>query len=145
MKKYFVSVIAQTKPMGCWAASIAMILSWKEKKSYYTPDLIAKECGYTQNREAGLAPNDTGPLTYWGFKWLAPQSLTIDGLYRLLMVKGPLWVATKSPFPPPNGPLVPHIRVVTGMKPHADAHRTIIYINDPAPIRRGSSYEESYL
>ena len=145
MKKYTVPIIPQTKPMGCWAASIAMILAWREQICHHTAESVARACGYTKQREAGLAPDDTAPLKHWGFEWLAPQSITVSGFYQLLCQYGPLWVATKSPFPPPSGPPVPHVRVVTGMEPHPDASKTVLYVNDPAPRGRGSSYQEGYL
>src|SRR5437870_1497156 len=40
-----VPVIAQTKQMDCWAATTAMLVSWKENKTVPTKDLVARLSG----------------------------------------------------------------------------------------------------
>lgn len=141
MRRYHVPVIPQTKPMGCWAASIAMILSWRDHK-LYTPGYVAEQCGYGAMREAGLDKNDSWPLLYWGFKWLPAQTISVTDFYWGLVNHGPLWVATDQAAP--GQPTAPHIRVVTGMDPHPDPGRAIIYLNDPAPLFQGSFGWETY-
>ena len=136
MIKYHVPLIHQTKQMGCWAASIAMILSWRDNKRY-TPQEIAIGCDYNQQREAGLNPEDSTPLKHWGFEWLMPQSLLVAGLYQLLCQRGPLWVASLTPFP--------HVRVIVGMEPNPDPSKAILYMNDPDPGGAGKYAEDYYV
>jgi len=135
MKKYQVPLIAQSRPMGCWAASIAMIVSWRDNRNY-TPEQIAKACKYNQKREVGLHPEDTKPLTHWGFTWCGPQSFHVAGMFSMLQTHGPLWVATQE--------AVPHVRVIVGMEPNPDPSRAKLYIQDPLPHNQGKKYTETF-
>ena len=135
MKKYQVPLIAQSKPMGCWAASIAMIVSWRDNR-LYTPEEIAKACNYDKKRVEGLHPEDTKALTHWGLNWTAPQSFHVSGMFNMLQTHGPLWVATQES--------IAHVRVIVGMEPSPDPSRAKLYIQDPLPTLRGSVYIETF-
>ena len=130
--KHEVHIIPQMTNMSCWAASIAMILGWKKRMSI--PDeVIAKNPGgksYMTSYQNGLDPNDKRILTANGFEIDAPQCYTVEAITQLLKSKGPLWVATWAPGP--------HIRVVTGILGNT------VYINDPAPVGKGSQYTKSF-
>ncbi len=129
---YDVPLIPQTSSMSCWAASIAMILAWRDQASY-DPLLIAQNAGgpsYLPSYSNGLDPNDSYILRRNGFEVLAPQCFTLGAIKSLLETYGPLWVATWAPGP--------HIRVVRGLINRA------VYINDPAPVNRGSRYTQSF-
>lgn len=130
--KYDVPLIPQMTNMSCWAASIAMILGWKKKMSI--PDeIIARNPGgrsYMTSYAKGLDPNDTRILRANGFQVEPPQCYTVQAINTLMTTKGPLWVATWAPGP--------HIRVVTGLQGN------ILYINDPAPVGKGSTYTRSF-
>ena len=129
---YDVPLIPQMTNMSCWAASIAMILGWKNNMSI--PDeIIAKNPGginYMPSYANGLDPNDKYILGVNGFETDAPQCYTANAIYDLLWAKGPLWVATWAPGP--------HIRVVTGLIGNT------LYINDPAPVGSGSRYSQTF-
>ena len=125
---YDVPVIPQSTTMSCWAASIAMILAWRDQASY-DPGLIARNPGgvnYMPSMQQGLDPNDTYILKVNGFEPLAPQCFEPEAISHLLLTYGPLWVASWAPGP--------HIRVVTGLAGDQ------VYINDPAPVNKGSQY-----
>jgi ABC-type bacteriocin/lantibiotic exporter with double-glycine peptidase domain len=130
--KHNVPLIPQMTNMSCWAASIAMILGWKRKMSI--PDeIIARNPGgksYMTSYTKGLNPNDKYILRANGFEIDAPQCYMVDTINNLLIRKGPLWVATWAPGP--------HIRVVTGLSGNT------VFINDPAPIGRGSQYTRTF-
>lgn len=130
--KYDVQVIPQTSGMSCWAASIAMILGWKNRMSI--PDeVIARNPGglnYMTSYEKGLDPNDKYILTANGFDADAPQCYTEKAIASRLIAHGPLWVATWAPEP--------HIRVVTGLV------GGLVHINDPAPVGEGSHYTMAF-
>jgi len=129
---YNVPLIPQTTDMSCWAASIAMILSWRDQASY-DPSLIAQNFGgtnYVPQLAKGLDPSDTYILTRNGFRVLAPQCYTIGGIQRLLSQFGPLWVAGFTE--------APHIRVVTGLT------GSRVHVNDPWPPKSGAQYTRSF-
>jgi hypothetical protein len=125
---YDVPLIAQSTSMSCWAASMAMILSWRDQASYDPSLIAANGCGpsYMPSYNNGLDPNDTYILERNGFEVLAPQCYTVDFINHKLASYGPLWVATWAPGP--------HIRVVRGLV------NSTTYINDPAPVNKGSQY-----
>ena len=106
--KYDVPLIPQRTNMGCWAASIAMILSWKNDASFDPGSIAANSGGpsYVPELTNGLDPNDRHILESNGFKILYPQCYTYQGFIDLLDAHGPLWIAGAVPSP--------HIRVVTG-------------------------------
>ncbi len=136
--KYDVPLIAQMTGMGCWAASIAMILGWKSQASF-DPTLIAANPGgtdYTPSLVNGLDPNDRYILERNGFALEAPVCYTPSGISDLLSTHGPLWVASLAPLS--GAGRAPHIRVVTGMEGGS------VFVNDPWPVNRGDRYQRAF-
>ncbi|MFA8385362.1 MAG: papain-like cysteine protease family protein [Pelagibaca sp.] len=131
--KYDVQLIAQTTGMSCWAASIAMILGWRYNTSIADTTIAANSGGtnYTPSMTTGLDPNDRYILERNGFILDEPMCYTPELVKSILEANGPLWVASQVPAGP-------HIRVVTGY----DGKQ--LYINDPAPVGRGSRYTRSF-
>ncbi|MGQ0542152.1 MAG: papain-like cysteine protease family protein [Blastocatellia bacterium] len=130
--RHDVPLIPQGTNMGCWAASIAMILSWKNNASF-DPGMIAANPGgtsYVPSLASGLDPNDKYILERNGFALEAPQCYMMEPIHRLIEMHGPLWVAGAAP--------APHIRVVTGFD------GGMLYINDPAPVNMGSTYARTF-
>lgn len=129
---YDVPLIPQGTNMGCWAASIAMILGWKNSASFDPATIAANPGGasYVPELTNGLDPNDQYILERNGFKLEPPQCYMMQSIHGLLESYGPLWVAGAAP--------APHIRVVTGF------NGGVLYINDPAPVGRGSTYARSF-
>jgi hypothetical protein len=130
--RYLVPLIPQSSSMSCWAASIAMILAWRDEASY-DPLQIAEDVGgpsYLPSYRNGLDPNDTYILRRNGFDVMAPECYSVGGIRVLLEQYGPLWVATWAPGP--------HIRVVRGLVIQT------VYVNDPSPVNFGSRYTMSF-
>ena len=137
--QYDVSLTAQRTGMGCWAASIAMILGWKSQASF-DPHLIAANSGglnYTPSLTTGLNPNDRYILQRNGFTVEEPMCYTTGAIDDLLVNHGPLWLAALVQLPGTSG-LSPHIRVITGMKSGR------VFINDPWPVNVGARYSASF-
>lgn len=129
---YDVPLIPQSTSMSCWAASIAMILGWRDQASY-APSMIAANPGglsYMPEFTHGLDPNDRYILERNGFALESPQCYLLSAVQDLISNYGPLWVAGRV-----GGP---HIRVVTGY------NGGVLYVNDPAPVNRGSIYTRSF-
>lgn len=126
---YSVPLIPQTTNMSCWAASIAMILSWKQRRTI--PDeVIARNTGgrnYAPYMATGLNPNDVYILNRNGFVMESPRCYTPRVIMELLHAFGPLWVASAVP--------TPHIRVVSGVT------GINVELNDPSPVGSGSKYK----
>jgi papain like cysteine protease AvrRpt2 len=134
--KYDVPLIPQGTNMGCWAAGIAMILSWQNQASF-DPGMIAANPGglsYVPSLQSGLDPNDRYILERNGFSLEAPQCYAPSAIFDLLTSTGPLWVASLVALSGAGPSPVPHIRVVTGME------GSRLFINDPWPVNRGASY-----
>jgi hypothetical protein len=130
--QYDVPLVAQSTSMSCWAASMAMILAWRNQASF-DPSMIAANNGgtsYMPQLRTGLDPNDRYILERNGFSLEEPQCYSVEGVADLLDRFGPLWVASAAP--------APHIRVVTGMTGGR------MHINDPAPVNQGARYDASF-
>jgi len=130
---YDVPVVPQTTNMSCWAASIAMILGWRDQMCI--PDeVIARNPGgtsYMTSMTTGLDPNDVYILNRNGFEIVPAQCYgSTAPIIQLLSTYGPLWVATWAPGP--------HIRVVRGLVGET------VHICDPAPVNQGSQYTMSF-
>jgi hypothetical protein len=129
--------------MSCWAAAIAMIISWA-KGEKVTPVEVAVLSGRTHEYNKGLKPLDSGIFAQWGMVTEAPQTFTGEGFMNLLQQYGPLWVAAEV--------FAPHIRVVTGFEYVDDPNNGLVYINDPLERgmikfknpNNGSAYTETY-
>jgi hypothetical protein len=132
--RHDVQLIPQATGMGCWAASIAMILGWKNQASF-DPGMIAANPGgldYRPSLQNGLDPNDKYILERNGFELEPPQCYMLSRIQSLIDSNGPLWVAGRLPTIPA------HIRVVTGYQGQ------MLYINDPWPVNQGAIYTRSF-
>ncbi|HET9646252.1 MAG TPA: papain-like cysteine protease family protein [Burkholderiaceae bacterium] len=135
--RHEVILVPQATGMGCWAASIVMILSWKNQASFDPANIAANSGGpsYVPQLASGLDPNDRYILERNGFVVEPPQCYSLTAV-QAMIDNGPLWVASYAPLPPlGNGP---HIRVVTGYEGGR------LYVNDPWPVNRGARYTRSF-
>jgi hypothetical protein len=140
---YKVPLIAQETAMSCWAAAIAMIVSWSTGDPV-TPLQVATSTQRLDQYKNGLDPMDDGLFPEWGMITEAPQTFTVNGFMDLLRDYGPIWVAARL--------FAPHIRVVTGFTYEAAPSYGLVYINDPLergmrrfdPSNKGSAYTETY-
>lgn len=132
---YDVPLVPQSTNMSCWAASMAMVMSWHDQASY-DPSTIARNPGGTSympqfaNNGPGLDPNDRYILERNGFTLEYPQCYTLEAIQGLMARVGPLWFASLSP--------APHIRVIRGFTGDQ------LYVNDPAPVDRGAQYQRKF-
>ena len=130
--KYNVPLIAQSTSMSCWAASMAMILGWRNSQSV-SQLAVAMNMGgpsYMPSFANGLNPNDRYILERNGFTLDDPMCYSAALIESMLESYGPLWVASAVP--------TAHIRVVTGLD------KGVLHINDPWPVSRGAKYTRSF-
>lgn len=133
---YDVPLIPQETEMSCWAASIAMILSWRDGVRL-DPKTIAENVGGTSylpqyiDGGRGLSSSDQYILQQWGFVPEIPKCYTEIAILSQLMCYGPLWCASATRFGP-------HVRVISGMMGNR------LFINDPRPPGVGERYESSF-
>ncbi|UFN47377.1 C39 family peptidase [Roseomonas sp. OT10] len=130
--RYHVPLIGQLTPMSCWAASIAMILSWAQRASV-SPDSVRQRIGYdAQYVQSGITMQDKTPFDSVGMVAEPAQNYTVEGFMQLLQHYGPLWVRRgfrQNVTGNIRGGF--HAVVVTGFDPHPDPRRAMVHVNDP--------------
>lgn len=85
-----VPLIPQPNPTSCWAASMAMIVSFRRRASV-TPQQIADAVGLNLDSCYGWSFLYAA-ARHWGFNEIAPASFTGEGWRQLLRDYGPLWL-----------------------------------------------------
>ncbi|HEU4820931.1 MAG TPA: papain-like cysteine protease family protein, partial [Qipengyuania sp.] len=118
-----VHVIPQPDPNGCWATTIAMMMGWRDSKSY-DPAAIARQCG--RDISAGLpwAERDDAARAL-GLGTVAPQCYTPEGFRSLIENHGPLYVGKIMSGTINSG----HAVLVTGM--YSDGSDHFVRVADP--------------
>lgn len=164
-----VPLIGQLRTGTCWAASIAMLLSWRKHTTVSTQYVIdhtpappdpSLSFSAAQVREyrlgSGLSPQQTtAALRWWGLVVPPGQTFTVEAIHRLLGRRGPLLVTSYT-----QRSRYSHCRVITGLDGDGTPGATNLYINDPwndryisawsseipleARTNPGSSYTETY-
>ena len=134
--QYDVQIVPQTSNMSCWAASAAMLISWRDSISI-DDTAIAAGINYWSQYLNGLDPEDVHMFREWGLTEEEPQSFTIQAYRDMLEAYGPLWVAADADS---SAGVAPHIRVITGIYGDGTPTGTFFSINDPAG---GRTYTES--
>ena len=125
-----VQLVPQTTTMSCWAASAAMLVSWRDQISI-SPETIAAGAGYWTQYFGGLDPEDLHMFDTWGLTEEEPQTFTIQAFADMLEQYGPLWTAGASGAGA-------HVRVVTGISGDGTPDGTFLAIHDPAPVNSGT-------
>ncbi|HSS02501.1 MAG TPA: papain-like cysteine protease family protein [Kofleriaceae bacterium] len=135
--RYVVGLIPQPTGMSCWAASAAMLVSWREQMSRVDAAEIARGAGHWAEYQSGLNPADVGDLaSCWGLTAEAPQSYTVEGLRQLLETRGPLWIGEAVPSL--------HAIVIAGIAGDGTPDGTRVRIVDPWPPGTGAEYEWTF-
>ncbi|GMX61159.1 hypothetical protein Elgi_74820 [Paenibacillus elgii] len=138
-----VPVIAQPSKNKCWAAVTTMMLSWRDEASYSIEQAMT-QAGNTfktkyLNNETLKGSEKGSLLSAVGLVAEPPMNYSVDGMLRLLVRYGPLWVTTREN---PSEPFSVHARIVTGMFGDGTPTGTSLRIIDPAS--GGRKYTETY-
>lgn len=135
--RYFVPLIAQPTGMSCWAASAAMLVSWREQMSRVDAAEVARGAGVWAAYKDGLNPASVGAVaTAWGLTAEAPQCYTVEGLRQLLETRGPLWIGAAVPSL--------HVVVVSGIFGDGTPDGTRVHVVDPWPVGQGAEEDWTF-
>lgn len=141
---YDVPLISQENRKTCWAASAAMMYSWKKNKIYKIEDAISEI---------------EWPRKFWSIRLSAPNGIsseeldefyenrmgliqvkftpTIKGLQELLLKHGPLLIALDNNLD--DSTPAYHVRVINGISGDGSDQCTLLNILDPWPFE---NYEQ---
>jgi len=125
---YQVELIPQPNPVSCWAASLAMVASYRDAMSY-PPDAIASRAGMDIALSYGW-PDIEKAVTTWDLRETGPASAMPSEWARLLQNNGPIWIVeVGAPY---------HAVVLTGIEGDGTADSTTVTINNPWPPAQGA-------
>jgi len=135
---YNVWLVPQKKQWACWFAAGMMVRFWKRnlQQMSVSSELLPSEIPQALVRHMA----DTG-LSYvatkqyairMGLKWASRRNVTLapSFIHELLKQHGPLWTGGLR-----------HVVVITGISQDGSK----LFINDPAPVNRGSKYTRDML
>jgi hypothetical protein len=128
-----VPMVPQEKSKGCWAASLAMLKSWKAEKPLSIEEALA-EGGQAYvdkfNNNTGLLPNEVEAfMSDFGLRDASIGALTAKGLADQVKERGPLWLIADQDE---SASFSIHARVVTAVSGDGTPQGTKITFRDPA-------------
>ena len=137
-----IPVMKQPNGMACWATAAAMLVSWRDKKTYEIEEVLqraGKKYLDLFRAKQGLDAADKKPfLQAIGLRSENPQSFSERGWLSLLEEHGPLWVTTQlKRTQQEKEKFSVHARIMYGM--YEDDSNLYVKIIDP---ETGSQYDE---
>ncbi len=129
-----VQLVAQPTPLSCWAASMAMVIGWRDQVSM-SPESIAAQCGRDINNVLPWAEHDDLGVEM-GLTVQPPMNYTPEGFWNLLEREGPIWVGKSTGNETGNT----HIVVVAGMLEQGGTYHVRVL----DPWNGGSRYVRDY-
>lgn len=123
-----VPFVPQTTKMSCWAASAAMLVSWRDSISIDDTVIAAGLNYWQQYYLKGLDPEDVHMFRKWGLTKEEPQTFTIQSFRNMIELHGPLWVAADANS---AAGVDPHVRVISGIYGDGTVNGTYLVIQDP--------------
>lgn len=126
-----VAFMKQTSNSTCWAAGVAMMISWKKSQSTTIESALNSLNGEWFNKyqrdEKLTATEFRGLMAAAGLIEEGPKSYSPEGLSRLMQGKGPLLEVGDDAIA--ENYLV-HVRILTGMKGDGSAEKTTVTLID---------------
>lgn len=132
---YQVQLVPQPTDKSCWAASMAMIVGYRDSASY-TADAIAAQAGMDTNTPYSW--NDIlSAVSAWQLKQIGPASAMPAAWGDLLQSNGPLWIVeVGNPY---------HAVVVGGIHGDGTPEQTTLTIYNPWPPNQGVVEQKAFL
>ncbi len=124
---YSVPLIPQPTDVSCWAASLAMVVSYRDSASY-APETIAQQSGMDIAGSYGW-PDIRNAVSTWGLNTEGPACGLADYWATLLSNHGPIWIVEVGN---PN-----HAVVVVGVNGDGTQEGTTVTLNNPWPPNAG--------
>lgn len=123
-----VELVPQPSKVSCWAAAMAMVVSYRDRASY-TAESIAETAGMDTNTGYGW-PAILNAVAVWNLRQLGPASAMPERWAKLLDTYGPLWIVeTGNPY---------HAVVVAGIHGDGTLEQTTVTVYNPWPPNQGA-------
>lgn len=138
-----VPLVPQPNDFTCWAASMTMMIMWRDNASYSIATAMQNVGTIWRQKfeiPKGLTDSEWNQFTQAAGLKSVNFSPSIEGLNDLLR-NGPLLVAIDED-PGPDYAL--HAKIITGISGHGGPGCTYVTINDPWEPNVGRQYTESY-
>jgi hypothetical protein len=134
--EYQVELISQPTDVSCWAAGLAMVVSFRDQASY-TAEQIALRANMDINK--GYGWNDIrSAVSTWQLNEEGPMSAMPSYWAGLLQTSGPIWVVEV-------GNPGAHAVVLIGMHGDNTPEGTSVTLNNPWPPNQGKTEEKTFL
>jgi hypothetical protein len=132
---YQVELISQPTDVSCWAAGLAMVVSFRDQASY-SADEVASRANMDIKRSYGW--NDIrSAVSTWQLKEEGPTCAMPGYWAGLLQANGPLWVVEV-------GNPGTHAVVLVGMHGDGTPEGTSATLNNPWPPNQGAVQEKTF-
>jgi ABC-type bacteriocin/lantibiotic exporter with double-glycine peptidase domain len=122
-----VPLIPQPTDVSCWAASLSMVLSYRDSKSY-APESVASTAGMDVTSGYGWG-EIANAVSTWGLRTEGPACGLPEYWAGLLSSYGPIWIVEVGN---PN-----HAVVVVGVNGDGTQEGTTVTLNNPWPPNSG--------
>jgi len=133
---YQVELISQPTDVSCWAAGLAMVVSFRDQASYAAEE-VALRANMDINK--GYGWNDIrGAVSTWQLNEEGPTCAMPNYWASLLQSSGPIWVVEK-------GNPGAHAVVLIGMHGDNTPEGTNVTLNNPWPPNQGRTEEKTFL
>ena len=133
---YQVELISQPTDVSCWAAALAMVVSFRDQASYAAEEIASRA---SMDTKRGYGWNDIRyAVSTWQLKEEGPMCAMPDYWASLLQTNGPLWVVEVAN---PGA----HAIVLIGMHGDATPEGTSVTVNNPWPPNQGAIEQKTFV
>jgi hypothetical protein len=131
-----VELITQSTGVSCWAAALAMVVSFRDQASYAAEEVASRA---SMDIKRGYGWNDIRyAVSTWQLKEEGPMCAMPDYWAGLLQTNGPLWVVEVAN---PGA----HAIVLIGMHGDGTPEGTSVTVNNPWPPNQGTIEQKTFL
>lgn len=120
-----VELIGQREDLSCWAASLSMLIGWRDRQSVDEAS-VASACGRAPNQRGPIQRADVLAVTEaLGLGHSEPATYSAEGFRTLLENHGPIWVCKQFADGVESG----HAVLAVGL--YSDGTETYVRVVDP--------------
>ncbi len=129
-----VPLVPQPTPVSCWAASLTMVISYRDQASY-APETVAAQANMDVNTGYGW-DDIKNAVTAWHLNTEGPACGLPQYWADLLQAHGPAWIVEVGN---PN-----HAVVVVGVNGDGTPAGTTMTVNNPWPPNQGVVEQKAF-